>query len=83
PKHIDRGIRKRAILAIGKQDIEFDHLIPLDKDVQILGGSSDHMVVDVNESEYEVGDIIQFYPFYPSILKFMCSKNKKRYIRGL
>ena len=83
PKHIDRGIRKRAILAIGKQDIEFDHLIPLDKDVQILGGSSDHMVVDVNESEYEVGDIIQFYPLYPSILKFMCSKNKKRYIRGL
>ncbi len=85
PVHRDRGMRKRAILALGKQDVEFDQLIPLDKGVEILGGSSDHMVVDVTEAEkkYEVGGSMLFYPLYPSLLKFMCSRDSnKEYIKG-
>lgn len=85
PHHVDRGIRKRAILALGRQDIDFEYLIPLEKGVEILGGSSDHMVVDVTDSKnvYEIGDVMSFYPLYPSLLKSMCSSHvKKRYVKG-
>jgi len=70
------GIRKRAILAIGKQDIYPDHLSPLDKNITIIGASSDHLVVDVTDSNnlFNVGDEIQFIPTYPGILSSTTSK---------
>ena len=70
------GIRKRAILAIGKQDIYPDHLSPIDKDITIIGASSDHLVVDVTKSRtsFHIGDEIQFIPTYPGILSSTTSK---------
>jgi predicted amino acid racemase len=75
------GIRKRAILAIGKQDIYSDHLSPLDKNITIIGASSDHLVVDVTDSttSFQVGDEIQFIPTYPGILSSTTSKYVKVY----
>lgn len=71
PIYEDKGIRRRALLGIGKQDlVNADTLNPLDKNIKIIGGSSDHLIVDVEDckKEYKVGDIIEFYLSYQHIL---------------
>lgn len=82
PSFVDKGIRKRIIAAIGKQDIEFDTLIPVDKGISILGGSSDHLLLDGTESEidYRVGDTIRFNLSYGGILSAMTSEYVKKEI---
>lgn len=76
PQFKANGLRKRAILAIGKQDIYPDHLSPLEKNITIIGASSDHLVVDVTDSTtpFQIGDEIQFIPTYPGILSSTTSK---------
>lgn len=76
PTFIDRGIRKRILCAVGKQDVDFGTLYPVDKDLIILGGSSDHLILDGSDSpvDYKVGDIIQFKMHYVSILRAMTSE---------
>ena len=77
---VDRGIRKRAIIALGKQDVRVECLNPIDENIIILGGSSDHIILDVSDSknEYSVGDIIEFRLNYASVLSLMTSKYVKR-----
>lgn len=76
PKFKANGIRRRAILAIGKQDIYPNHLKPLDPNITVIAASSDHLVVDVTESstKFQVGDEIRFIPTYPGILSLCTSK---------
>ena len=76
PVYEDRGIIKRAILSIGKQDVDIDSLTPLDDKIDILGGSSDHMILDVTKSNkgYKVGDVVQFKLGYSATLKLFTSK---------
>jgi predicted amino acid racemase len=76
PVFEDRGIRKRAILAIGKQDMYPEKLMPLDEKIIILGASSDHLIVDVTDSEkeYKVGDEIKFNLKYPALLQLFTSE---------
>ncbi len=76
PSFVDRGVRKRILCAIGKQDIDFDSLYPIDQGVIILGGSSDHIILDGTDSsvDYKVGDIIDFKVHYVSILRAMTSE---------
>ncbi len=71
PVYEDRGNIKRAILAIGKQDTDEDNMIPMDADVDILGSSSDHLILDVTRSkvDYQVGDVISFTLAYGALLK--------------
>lgn len=75
PTFEDRGIRKRAILAIGKQDIVLDSMYPEDKNLIVLGASSDHLIIDVTDSDkaYEVGDEIKFNIGYGALLQAMTS----------
>lgn len=71
PTYEDKGIRRRALLGIGKQDlVNADTLNPFDKNIKIIGGSSDHLIIDVEDcnKEYKVGDIIEFYLSYQHIL---------------
>lgn len=67
---VDRGVRKRALCNIGRQDVLVDGVTPEDKGIFVLGGSSDHLVLDVEEAEREVkvGDEIGFFPSYGSLL---------------
>lgn len=76
PTFVDRGVRKRMICAIGKQDIDISDIIPDDKDIIILGGSSDHILLDVTDcdKDYCVGDKISFNLSYGGILKSMTSQ---------
>jgi len=82
PTFVDRGIRKRIICAIGKQDIDLDTLHPVDKGLIVLGGSSDHLIIDGSDSEidYKVGDIIEFTMDYVCLLRAMTSEYVKKEI---
>ena len=67
----DRGIRRRALVALGSQDIgDPKQLIPLDEGMEIVGGSSDHTIIDVTECGKELipGDTIHFRAFYMPLL---------------
>ncbi len=76
PTFDDKGIRRRAICAVGKQDIDIDDVILEDKNVSILGASSDHFILDITESnnEYKVGDKVSFKLTYGGILSTMTSE---------
>lgn len=52
----------RALLDIGLLDIAPDFLIPIDKNIQIAGASSDILVIDLgtNPKKYKVGDYFHF-----------------------
>ncbi len=47
-----------------------DGITPEDQGIIVLGGSSDHLVLDVEEAEHDVrvGDEIGFFPTYGSLL---------------
>ncbi|WP_297136772.1 alanine/ornithine racemase family PLP-dependent enzyme [Terrisporobacter sp.] len=85
PTYQDRGIRKRAILAVGRQDFVNDRdLVPLEKGVEIIGSSSDHLIVDIQNSEenFQIGDIMSFGMFYSNALYLTSSKYvNKHYIQ--
>lgn len=70
----DKGLMQRAILAIGKQDVMFKNLKPVDEYVEIIGGSSDHLIIDITGTHYEVGDIVSFKVNYPGLLHLMNSR---------
>ncbi len=67
-KYVDLGVRKRGILALGKQDFggSEEGLTPLDPDIRIWGSSSDHTMVDLEDckTDYKLGDIVEFRPNY-------------------
>ncbi len=73
----NRGIRKRAVIAIGLQDVEIKGLMPQDEKIEILGGSSDHIIADVEDANISVGDVVELRPYQPSqymaMLRFMTS----------
>ncbi len=71
---IDRGIRRRVILSVGRQDLPFENLTPVDPGIQILGQSSDHTIVDVHDSvrSYRLGDWLEFELDYTALL-FACN----------
>jgi len=81
PSFEDIGIRKRAICAVGKQEIDVDWMIPIDSDIKILGGSSDHLILDITNCSqlYEVGGKVSFILNYVAILKAMTSKYVAKY----
>jgi len=71
PVYEDRGIIKRAIIAVGRQDVDPDALHPIDSKIDILGASSDHLILDTSKSDikYNVGDIVNFKLSYSSLLR--------------
>ncbi|MDD3121033.1 MAG: alanine/ornithine racemase family PLP-dependent enzyme [Bacilli bacterium] len=71
-KYVDKGIIKRAILNIGKQDVSCEYLIP-PKGVNIIGSSSDHLIVEIVSGKYGIGDKIVFKLNYGGILGLMTS----------
>lgn len=79
PSIIDKGLRKRAIVALGKQDVNVDGLIPIDPNMYVLGGSSDHIIIDVTDvdEDIKVGDQLTFKLNYQGLL-FLCNS---RYVK--
>ena len=75
PTFVDRGARRRAICALGRQDCQVEGLTPLDPRVEILGASSDHLILDVEavDPPPAVGDALAFRPAYAATLELFTS----------
>jgi len=85
PEFEDVGIRKRAIVALGKQDVYIEGVFPLDEKIKILGASSDHTILDITNSSKKivVGDEIVFGLTYSGLLSASDSRFiEKQFIRG-
>lgn len=82
--YVDQGIRQRAILALGRQDVVFEGLKPRDPGHVILGASSDHLLVDVTDgrTQLKVGDVISFIPNYGALLALSTSPYIRKYFRN-
>lgn len=67
---VGSGRRLRAVLAVGHQDIPMEGLTPLEYGVNILGCSSDHMILDVTDSAEPLkwGDVLHFGVGYDAML---------------
>ena len=75
PHWEDLGFRRRAILALGEQDLRVDGLRPRRPGVTIVGASSDHLVVDVTGAvpPVRLGDELEFDPTYAAVATGMAS----------
>jgi predicted amino acid racemase len=84
PAFQDRGMMRRAILAIGKQDTDPENLIPLDNTIEVLGSSSDHTILDLSKSSnrYKVGDTVKFRLNYSAFLRSFTSAYVQRHYTG-
>lgn len=78
----DRGPMKRAIVALGRQDTVPEDLTPVDERIEILGASSDHMILDVSRADdLTVGSVVRFIPGYGALLRgLLCPHVDKEYI---
>lgn len=65
----------RAIIDVGLLDISPDYLIPDDEDIEVVGASSDMLILNLGSSEkdYKVGDLISFKLKYMGALGIMNS----------
>lgn len=72
PEFKDNGQMKRAILGIGLQDVLVSGLTPK-LDIEIIGASSDHIIVDSKKIEYKVGTELGFNVSYGALLSAMTS----------
>jgi len=75
PEFEDRGNRRRAICAIGRQDAPPGGLVPIDPRIKVLGASSDHLILDVDDLDRapQVGEAIRFLPGYSATLALFTS----------
>ncbi len=66
---------KRALVDVGLLDISPDFLIPFDKNLSIVGASSDMIVINLsnNPQKYKVGDYIKFKLKYMGALSLFGS----------
>lgn len=81
PVYMDRGVRRRALLAFGKADCgSFDDVFPREPGTEILGGSSDHCILDVQEAggEIRTGDVLEFDVDYGSLIYLTASANVRK-----
>ncbi|WP_121971435.1 alanine/ornithine racemase family PLP-dependent enzyme [Leptolyngbya sp. BC1307] len=72
PEIQDRGIRQRAIIALGRQDILTSGLKSNDR-LKILGSSSDHTILDSQNHSFQIGDEVSFSLDYGGLLSAMTS----------
>ncbi len=77
PTFLDRGIRQRVIVALGRQDALISGLKPCD-DLEILGSSSDHIVLDSKNHNLRVGSEVRFNLDYGGLLAAMTSPFVKK-----
>ncbi len=85
PHWEDLGVRRRAILAIGEQDLRTEALRPLRPGVSIVSASSDHLVVDVTEADPPVrlGEELAFRPAYGAIATAMANADMPKVVKPI
>ena len=71
PVYVDRGVRLRGLVAFGRADVgDLESLICREPGMTVIGGSSDHCIVDVEDCPraLQVGDTVRFDLCYSHIL---------------
>lgn len=76
PVFEDRGERLRGIVNLGREDVVVDALVPQAAGVEVLGASSDHLILDVTDMDEppRVGDLVRFHMGYAALLASMTSE---------
>ncbi len=83
PKFQDRGQIRRVILGVGLQDVLVSGITPI-LDIDILGASSDHIILYTKQVDLKVGNEVVFNLNYGALLSVMTSPYvMKRYVNGL
>lgn len=72
PDFEDHGVGPRAIIGIGQQDVTCSGLSP-EMTITILGSSSDHIIINPQESGLRVGSEVRFNLNYSALLSAMTS----------
>jgi len=75
PAMQNHGRILHALVNLGRQDVDIDGIHPLDPRLNILGASSDYLVLDASaaEGELQVGDSLAFALNYSALLAAMTS----------
>jgi predicted amino acid racemase len=73
PEFEDHGRINRGIVSLGRQDTIIEDLVPLDRNVVIMGSSSDHLVVRFLSEGQTVGSILMFRPRYGALVQAFTS----------
>ena len=82
-EYVDKGMMLRGIAAIGRQDVRVDGLTPLDPRIEILGASSDHLILDLTKApEYRVGKTVSFGLDYGALLSASTSAYVNKEVIG-
>ena len=85
PVFEDRGLIDRAILNVGREDVDVVGIRPVDPALRVLGATSGALVVDVSAAKgsIRVGDLVPFSLNYAALLEAMDSEYvEKRPIPG-
>jgi predicted amino acid racemase len=84
PSFVDRGEVDRALVNVGREDVDVEALTPTDPRLSILGASSDYLIVDVTGApgEVRVGDELIFSLGYGALLAVMDSQFVERRFVG-
>ena len=72
PEFHDNGIMKRTILNLGLQDVQVDGISPR-MDIDIIGATSDHLIINSKTKESKVGRELEFDMNYSALLSAMTS----------
>lgn len=82
--YVDRGHRHRCLLAMGRVDYgECDDLVPREAGIKVLGASSDHTILDVEDGvrPFAVGDVIEFDLCYATMVYLTSSRSVHIYYK--
>lgn len=80
PAFVERGEIERAMLNVGREDVDVEGLTPLDPGLAILGASSGYLIVDVSHAAggVRVGSELGFSLNYGALLAAMTSAYVKK-----
>ena len=73
-EYVDKGMMRRGIAAVGRQDVNTDGLTPIDPGIEVIGASSDHLLLDLGSTDLTVGDVVSFGLDYGALLSASTSK---------
>jgi predicted amino acid racemase len=85
PSFENRGDIRRALLNVGREDVDIEGTRPIDSRLRVLGASSGYFAVDVSAAgdEIRVGDCVAFSLNYGALVAAMTSEYvKKVVLRG-
>lgn len=85
PTWEDHGLRRRAILAMGEQDLRVSGLHARRPGITLVGASSDHTVVDVTDADppIRLGEELEFDPNYAAVATAMASADVDKIVKPI